>query len=72
MDMNFEANGVFTVSMVPYIATTIKDFPEIIASSAPTPHMDNLFKVRDASETKYLPEEPAIKFHHTLLFFLAT
>lgn len=49
MDMNFEANGVFTVSMVPYIATTIKDFPEIIASSAPTPHMDNLFKVRDAS-----------------------
>ena len=37
MNLSFDKNGVFVVSMVLYIDTIIKDFPEAITSSAPTP-----------------------------------
>ena len=72
MDLDFSENGVFKCSMIPYIDTIFSDFPEAITTSAPSPHTDSLFKVRDEEESKYLPEKQAEMFHHTVaqLLFL--
>ena len=72
MDLDFSENGVFKCSMIPYIDTIFSDFPEAITTSAPSPHTDNLFKVRDEEEAKYLPEKQADMFYHTVaqLLFL--
>ena len=60
--------------MIRYINKIFEDFPEEITGSAPTPHTDNLFKIRDEAEAKFLPEEQAVLFHHTVaqLLFLST
>ena len=73
MDLDYSEEGVFKVSMIPYIDKIIEDFPELIDKSAPAPHNDYLFKVRDEDEAKYLPEEQAALFHHSVaqLLFLA-
>ena len=73
MDLDYSEKGVFKVSMIPYIDKIHEDFPELISKSAPAPHTDNLFKIRDESEAKYLPEEQAVLFHHSVaqLLFLA-
>ena len=73
MDLDYSEKGVFKVSMIPYIDKIHEDFPEVISKSAPAPHTDNLFKIRDESEAKYLPEEQAVLFHHSVaqLLFLA-
>ena len=47
MDLDYSEEGVFKVSMVPYIDKIHEDFPEAIEKSAPTPHTDYLFKVRE-------------------------
>ena len=49
MDIDYSEDGVFKVSMVPYIDKIHEDFPEEITKSAPTPHADHLFK---RSETR--------------------
>ena len=56
-----------------YIDGIIEDFPELINKSAKTPHTENLFKVRDESEAKFLDEELARQFHHAVaqLLFLS-
>ena len=59
--------------MVPYVEQVIEDFMEPITSSSATPATENLFKVREDSQKKVLPEEQAVAFHHTtaqLLFAL--
>lgn len=53
------------VYMEPYLDKIFKYFPEEVGCSTPSPHTNNLFKVRDESETKFLPEEQAVMFHHT-------
>ena len=59
--------------MIPYIKQIIEDFPEEITSSAPAPHTDYLFKIRDEDKRKLLEEERAKAFHHTVaqLLFLS-
>lgn len=52
--------------MIPYIDSILEDFPEEITKSSPCPHNQNLFRIRDKDETKYLPEEQAVKFHHSV------
>ena len=73
MDLDFSEDGIFKCSMIPYIDTIHEDFPEAITTSAPSPHTDNLFRVRDEEEAKFLPEKQAEMFHHTVaqLLFLA-
>jgi hypothetical protein len=66
MDLGYSEKGVFTVSMIPYIDTIIKDFPEEITKSSPCPHNQNLFRVREESEAKFIPEDQAMKFHHSV------
>ena len=56
--------------MIPYIDTIQEDFPEEITSSAPSPHIDNLFKVQDKDKAKYLPKKQAVMFHHTVAHLL--
>ena len=60
--------------MIPYTDTIFEDFPEAITKSAPSPHTNNLFKVRDEEEATFLPKKTGRDvFHHTVtqLLFLA-
>ena len=52
MDLDYSKDGVFKVTMIPYIDSIHEDFPEAITSRAPTPHQDHLFKVKDESDSK--------------------
>ena len=46
----------------------------MITGKAATPAADHLFSVRGADESKYIPEETAVSFHHTTaqLIFLSS
>jgi len=66
MDLDFSEKGVFGVSMIPYIDTILDDFPEEITRSSPCPHNQNLFRIRDEAKAKFLPEEQAVQFHHSV------
>ena len=73
MDMDYSTPGVLQVLIVKYIQDILDDFPELITKSAPTPHTDNLFKVRDPEEAEFLDESLARMFHHAVaqLLFLS-
>jgi hypothetical protein len=49
--------------MIAYTTKVILDFPESITTSCTSP---DLFTVLDALEAKFLPEEKAQAFHHTV------
>jgi hypothetical protein len=66
MDLDYSKKGVFAVSMVGYTDQIIEDFPEEITKSSACPHNENLLKIHKESEARYLPEEQAIKFHHSV------
>ena len=70
MDLDFTEKGVSQVSTLNYIGEI---FAEAITKSAPAPQNENLFKVRDENEAKFLPDEQALRFHRTTaqLFFLS-
>jgi hypothetical protein len=72
MTFDYGEEGVFQVSMIPYVDKIHEDFPEAIEKSAPSPHTDYLFKIRDEDEAVYLPEAQAVLFHHSVaqLLFL--
>ena len=61
--MDFKDQKV-KVSMFDYLDRMIQEFPKAITGSAASHESDHLFKVRDESNAKYLPEEQAIAFHH--------
>jgi len=64
MDLDFgSVPGALQISMIPYLNGMLKEFPEDLKGSTATPGADHLFKVRDPSETKLLPEEQAQAFH---------
>ena len=73
MEFDYSEPGVFKVSMIPYIDKIFEDFPEDIKSSAPAPHTDYLFKIREESKRKKLETERAVAFHHATaqLLFLS-
>ena len=73
MDMDYSEKGVLGVSMIPYVDSIIKEFPELIDKTSPTPAADYLFKIReDKDPDKLLDEERAMAFHRTVaqLLFL--
>jgi hypothetical protein len=72
MDLNFALDGVVQVSMIAYTSKVISDFPESITTSCTSPAGDHLFTIRNAAKAKFLPEEQAQAFHHTVaqLLFL--
>jgi hypothetical protein len=73
MDLDYSVNGKCRVNMPGYTKEIIESFPEIIEGTSATPAADHLFKVREISETKILPEEQAVAFHRTTaqLLFLS-
>ena len=74
MIFNFSAKGKVMITMVEYIKTILKNFPEEIMATKTSPATDHLFTVRDPSLAKMLPEEQAMAFHRTtaqLLFLSA-
>ena len=73
--MDFECKGEVKISMIPYVKVMIKKFPEKVGTStAATPAADHLFQGRKKEDAKLLPEEQAIKFHHSVaqLLFVST
>jgi hypothetical protein len=72
MDLNFALEGIVQVSMITYTSKVILDFPEKMASSCILPVGNHLFTVCTALEAKFLLEEQAQAFHHTVtqLLFL--
>ncbi len=63
MILDYLEKGKVKVTMIDYIKSIIKDFPEEIVSRRATPLADCLFDVRDASKAKPLLEEQAMIFH---------
>ena len=74
MDFEFMNNESLEASMFKYLDSIIDEFLELITGKAATQAADHLFSVRDAAESRYIPEENAIAFHHTTaqLLFLSS
>jgi len=66
MDLEFCEDGSLEVGMLDYVKDAINDFPEDVGrKSYKTPTSGHLFQVRKDNNTRVLPEEQAVKFHHT-------
>ncbi len=70
MTFDFSPKGKVMVTMMEYIKTIIKDYPEEIVGTKTSPAADHLFTVRDPSLAKVLPEEQAMAFHRMTAQFL--
>ena len=66
MDMDWSEDGQVSISMIEYLSKLLDDFIENITKSSVTPSADYLFKTREDTEVKKLPEKLAIAFHHTI------
>ena len=76
--LEVEEEGVVKLSIMNNTIKIFRDYPEEIGKPCAMPTSDHLFVIRDPDETerlgKYLPEEMAQQFHHTVkqLLFIAT
>ena len=66
MELDYTQPGKVMIRMVPYIQETIDEFPEEIIGTKTTPAAEYLFRIRDPSEAKALPEEQAMMFHRSV------
>jgi hypothetical protein len=70
MDFDYSEPGAVRISMIKHLMRVFDDFPDVIGKPASTPASDHLFQVRDPEEVerlgKFLPEEQAAHFHHTV------
>ena len=68
-----ESDGTVLIDQIPYLEEMLREFPEQLGRSKPTPTAEHLFTVRLESKATYLPEEQAICFHYTAaqLLFVA-
>ena len=78
MDFDYSQPGAVQVSMIKHLQKVFDDFPDEIGKPASTLASDHLFRVRDPDKVerlrKYLPEEQAAYFHHTVaqLLFISS
>jgi len=75
MDLKFCKDRSLEVGMLDYVKDVINDFHKDVGmKSSKTPATGHLFQVRGDIDKKVLPEEQAVKFHHTVaqLLFLST
>ena len=56
MDMDWTKDGQVSISMIEYLSKLLDNFIENIAKSSVTPPADYLFKIREDTEVKKLPE----------------
>eukprot|EP00804_Cyclotella_cryptica_P010749 CCRYP_005527-RA/>CCRYP_005527-RA protein AED:0.26 eAED:0.17 QI:0/0/0/1/1/1/3/0/840 len=70
IDFDFLEDGVARLMMSKHLEKIFEDFPEEIGKECSSPASEHLFEIRDPEETerlnKYLPEELAQHFHHTV------
>eukprot|EP00804_Cyclotella_cryptica_P006122 CCRYP_010732-RA/>CCRYP_010732-RA protein AED:0.20 eAED:0.22 QI:0/0/0/1/1/1/2/0/901 len=70
IDFDFSEDGVARLTMTKHLEKIFEDFLEEIGKECTSPASEHLFKVWDPEETerlrKYLPEELAQHFHHTV------
>jgi hypothetical protein len=66
MDLDYSEKGVLAILLVEYTDQILDDFPEEITKSSPCPHNKDLFRAHKESEARYLPEQQAIQFHHSV------
>ena len=66
LGINFEysTDGEFKVSMIKYADQILDNFPNMITSTHRSPAVGHLFKIREESKRKLLPEEQVRHFHH--------
>ena len=59
--------GTLIISMIKYLSSMIKEWPEELKVYTPNPHQDHLFDIRpnDDPKKKFLPKEMATQFHRT-------
>eukprot|EP00804_Cyclotella_cryptica_P008705 CCRYP_018534-RA/>CCRYP_018534-RA protein AED:0.44 eAED:0.44 QI:0/-1/0/1/-1/0/1/0/198 len=69
-DFDFLEDGVARLSMGKHLNKIFEDFPEEIGKECSSPASEHLFEIRNPEETKklnkYLLEELAQHFHHTV------
>ena len=69
MDLDYSNSVRVKISMIKYVKKIISFFPEaeVIKSKSESPAAEHLFQTRDGDPTqKFLPEEQAQYFHHTV------
>ena len=57
VDLDWLSNGEVKASMITYLLTIIRDFPELINIVTATLAVNHLFQVCDKAEAQFLPEE---------------
>ena len=66
MELYYSEEGSVKVYMIKYTGKIFRAFQEKIVGISMSPSAENLFKVRDEKDTKYLLEEQAKSFHYTI------
>ena len=66
MDLYYSEEESVKVYIIKYTVKILRAFSENIVCSAASPAAEILFNVREDKDTKYLPEEQAKSFHHTI------
>ena len=64
-DLDYSEKVSVKVSMIKYTGKILRLSPKNIVGSAASPAAENLFKVGNEKDAKYLPEEQSQRFHHT-------
>jgi hypothetical protein len=72
MNIDFSLKGTVEIDMIPYIGKILAAFPEKITGVSSSPAADHL-QIRPPTETRFLQEDQARAFHHTMaqLLFLS-
>jgi hypothetical protein len=66
MIFDYSHDGKVIINQIEYIKQILDKFPEEIKRTRATPAADYLFTIRDKSESRPLPEEQAVSFHHAV------
>ena len=59
MNFDYSTDGELNMSMITYASQILDDFPKMITSAHISPAVEHLFKIREESKRKLLPEEQA-------------
>ena len=66
MIFDYSHDGKVIINQIEYIKQILDEFPEEIKRTRATTAADYLFTIRDESESRPLPEEQAVSFHHAV------
>ena len=64
MDFDYSTDEQLKVSIIKYAGQILHDFSKMTICTHSSPAPEHLFKIREESERKLLPEEQVQHFHH--------